>query len=95
VLTRSSKRIQQQLDKTLWTDNDEGDTITLLQNFDERDEANRVVNYIHDLKLRHGYQNNDFAILYRTNYQSRIFEEALRRKNMAYQLVGGLSFLSA
>ncbi len=86
------KKNTQQLDKTLWTDNDEGDTVTLLQNFDERDEANRVVNYIHDLKLRHGYQNNDFAILYRTNYQSRIFEEALRRKNIAYQLVGGLSF---
>ncbi len=51
-----------------------------------------MVNHINDLKLRHGYQNNDFAILYRTNYQSRIFEEALRRKGIAYQLVGGLSF---
>ena len=86
------KQNQKQLDKTLWTDNAEGDTITLLENFDERDEANRIVNYIKDLKLRHGYQNNDFAILYRTNYQSRIFEESLRRKNITYQLVGGLSF---
>ncbi|WP_069131775.1 ATP-dependent helicase [Rhodohalobacter halophilus] len=86
------KRNEKQLDKTLWTDNEDGDTVTLLENFDERDEANRVVNYIHDLKLRHGYQNNNFAILYRTNYQSRIFEEALRRRNIAYQLVGGLSF---
>jgi len=86
------KRNEKQLEKTLWTDNEDGDTVTLLENFDERDEANRVVNHIHDLKLRHGYQNNDFAILYRTNYQSRIFEEALRRRNIAYQLVGGLSF---
>ncbi len=86
------KQNQKQLDKTLWTDNAEGDTITLLENFDERDEANRIANYIKDLKLRHGYQNNDFAILYRTNYQSRIFEESLRRKNITYQLVGGLSF---
>ncbi len=86
------KQNQKQLDKTLWTDNAEGDTITLLENFDERDEANRIANYIKDMKLRHGYQNNDFAILYRTNYQSRIFEESLRRKNITYQLVGGLSF---
>jgi DNA helicase-2/ATP-dependent DNA helicase PcrA len=42
--------------------------------------------------MKHGYKNNDFAILYRTNYQSRVFEEALRRKDLAYQLVGGLSF---
>lgn len=86
------KRNQKQIEKTLWTDNVDGDTVTLLENFDERDEANRIVSHIHNLKLRHGYQNNDFAILYRTNYQSRIFEEALRRKNIAYQLVGGLSF---
>ena len=86
------KKNTKQLEKTLWTDNDPGETITVLDNFDERDEANRVVNHINNLKMRHGYQNNDFAILYRTNYQSRIFEESLRRKNIAYQLVGGLSF---
>lgn len=86
------KRNEKQIEKTLWTDNDDGDTVTLLENFDERDEANRVVNHINNLKLRHGYQNNDFAILYRTNYQSRIFEESLRRKGITYQLVGGLSF---
>lgn len=86
------KQNEKQLKKTLWTDNAKGDTVTLLENFDERDEANRIANYINDLKLRHGYQNNDFAILYRTNYQSRIFEESLRRKKIDYQLVGGLSF---
>lgn len=86
------KKNKNQLDKTLWTENDLGDTITLLENYDERDEANRVANHINDLKMRHGYRNNDFAILYRTNYQSRVFEESLRRKGIAYQLVGGLSF---
>ena len=86
------KRNEKQIKKTLWTDNVEGETITLLENFDERDEANRIVNHINNIKLRHGNQNNDFAVLYRTNYQSRIFEEAFRRKNIAYQLVGGLSF---
>ncbi|MFH5834048.1 ATP-dependent helicase [Halalkalibaculum sp. DA384] len=86
------KNNDKQLDKTLWTDNEEGSTITLLENYDERDEANRVAGYIHELKQRHSYKNNDFAILYRTNYQSRVFEETLRRKGIAYQLVGGLSF---
>lgn len=86
------KRNEKQIQKTLWTNNAEGETITLLENFDERDEANRIVNHITNLKYRQGYENNDFAVLYRTNYQSRIFEEAFRRKNIAYQLVGGLSF---
>lgn len=86
------KKNTKQLDKTLWTDKEYGDSITLLENFDERDEANRVADYINTLKLRHGYKNNEFAILYRTNYQSRVFEESLRRKDIAYQLVGGLSF---
>jgi DNA helicase II / ATP-dependent DNA helicase PcrA len=86
------KKNEKQIQKTLWTDNKDGDTITLLENFDERDEANRIANYINDLKMRHGYKFNDFAVLYRTNYQSRIFEESFRRKNIDYQLVGGLSF---
>lgn len=86
------KKNKNQLDKTLWTEKQHGETITLLENFDERDEANRVADYINRLKLRHDYRFNDMAILYRTNYQSRVFEEALRRKDIAYQLVGGLSF---
>lgn len=81
-----------QLEKTLWTNKEFGEPIILLENFDERDEANRVANHIRNLKMRHGYKNNDFAILYRTNYQSRVFEEALRRNDLTYQLVGGLSF---
>ena len=86
------KRNDSQLDKTLWTDNDTGDTITVLDNYDERDEANRVANYIQELKSRKGYDYNDFAVLYRTNYQSRVYEETFRRKGVPYQLVGGLSF---
>jgi len=86
------KKNSKQLDKTLWTEQDYGDPVILLDNYDERDEANRIASYIHELKMRHGYNNNNFAILYRTNYQSRVFEEALRRKDLAYQLVGGLSF---
>lgn len=86
------KNNTKQLKKTLWTDNAEGEPVIVLENFDERDEANRIAQHIQNLKLRDGYTNNDMAILYRTNYQSRVFEEALRRKDIAYQLVGGLSF---
>lgn len=86
------KNNSKQLDKTLWTEKDNGYPITVLENFDERDEANRVVQHIQNLKMREGLSNNDIAILYRTNYQSRVFEEAFRRKGIAYQIVGGLSF---
>ena len=86
------KQNTRQLDKTLWTEQGLGDPVILLKNYDDRDEANRVAQYITEVKMRHGYKNNEFAILYRTNYQSRVFEEALRRHDIAYQLIGGLSF---
>lgn len=86
------KKNTKQLEKTLWTEEGLGDPVILIKNYDDRDEANRVAQYIVDLKMRHGYNNNQFAILYRTNYQSRVFEEALRRHDIAYQLIGGLSF---
>lgn len=86
------KKNSNQLDKTLWTEQGLGDPVTLLKNYDDRDEANRIAQYIVEVRMRHGYNNNDFAILYRTNYQSRVFEEALRRHDIAYQLIGGLSF---
>jgi len=86
------KKNTKQLDKTLWTEQGLGDPVILLKNYDDRDEANRIAQYIVEIKMRHGYNNNDFAILYRTNYQSRVFEEALRRHDVAYQLIGGLSF---
>jgi DNA helicase-2/ATP-dependent DNA helicase PcrA len=86
------KENSSQLEKTLWTENQTGEMITLLENYDERDEAGRIAGYIKKLKVQQGYNYNDFAILYRTNYQSRVFEETLRRKRIPYQLVGGLSF---
>lgn len=81
-----------QLDKTLWTENERGESIIVLESYNERDEATRVAFHINNLRMRKGYKLNDFAILYRTNFQSRVFEDALRSKNMQYQLVGGLSF---
>ncbi len=83
---------RRRLEKTLWTDNEMGDMVTLLENYDERDEANRVASHINQLRARKGYRYSDFAVLYRTNYQSRVFEEVFRRKGITYQLVGGLSF---
>jgi DNA helicase II / ATP-dependent DNA helicase PcrA len=81
-----------QLDKTLWTENEQGEPVTVFEHFDEREEANRVASHLHQHRIRTGYNYNDYAILYRTNYQSRLFEEAFRRKGIPYQLVGGVSF---
>ncbi len=86
------KQNKKQLEKTLWTENNKGNPITLLDNFSEREEASRIAQHIQNLRFREGYKFNEFAILYRTNYQSRVFEEALRRKDVPYQLVGGVSF---
>ena len=89
------KQNKKQLDKTLWTQNPKGNPITLLDNFTEREEAQRVADYIRKLNITEGFRFNEIAILYRTNYQSRVFEEALRRKDLPYQLVGGRLLLSA
>ncbi|MBK97985.1 MAG: hypothetical protein CL672_04240 [Balneola sp.] len=86
------KKNEKQLDKTLWTEKDYGEPITVLENFDERDEANRVAQYILKLGQQALLNYNQFAVLYRTNYQSRVFEEAFRRHKIDYQLIGGLSF---
>ena len=80
------------LEKTLWTNNDQGEIITVLENYDERDEANRIARTIEDRKLRLNLTYRDFAVLYRTNYQSRVLEDAFRRRSIPYQLVGGISF---
>ncbi len=86
------KKNEKQLDKTLWTEKDYGEPIIVLENFDERDEANRVAQYILKLSQQALLNYNQFAVLYRTNYQSRVFEEAFRRHKIDYQLIGGLSF---
>lgn len=81
-----------QIPKALWTDNSEGDKITLVRTLTDNDEGRFVADAITELKLRDHYFNKDFAILYRTNAQSRSFEESLRRKNIPYKLYGGVSF---
>ena len=81
-----------QLQKTIWTDNDHGDKIKLLKASSDNEEAKLVTDLIFEYKMRHHFNNKDFAILYRTNAQSRAFEEALRRKNIPYVVYGGISF---
>ncbi|MBL7683053.1 MAG: UvrD-helicase domain-containing protein [Flavipsychrobacter sp.] len=81
-----------QIPKNLWTDNSEGEKIILVRTLTDNDEGRFVADAITEMKLRNHYHNKDFAILYRTNAQSRSFEESLRRMNIAYKLYGGISF---
>ncbi len=78
--------------KTIWTDRLNGERITVMRNPSDNEEGNWVAEQIFDLKMRKKLVNNDFAILYRTNAQSRAMEEALRRRNIPYKIYGGLSF---
>jgi DNA helicase II / ATP-dependent DNA helicase PcrA len=81
-----------QIEKKLFTDNTEGEKIKLVRTMTDNDEGKMVADAIQENKLRNHFFNNDFAILYRTNAQSRSFEEALRRMGIAYRIYGGLSF---
>ncbi len=86
------KNNQGQIAKNLWTDNDEGEKIRLVRTMTDNDEGKFVADAIQENKLRNHFLNNDFAILYRTNAQSRSFEESLRRSGISYKIYGGLSF---
>lgn len=77
--------------KDLWTDNQEGEPIYFDELTDQEDEALFVANKMEEL-LNKDYKLSDFAILYRTNAQSRSFEEIFIRKNIPYKIVGGLKF---
>ncbi len=81
-----------QIEKKLFTDNAQGEKISLVRTMTDNDEGKMVADNIQEQKLRNHYFNKDFAILYRTNAQSRSFEEALRRMGIAYRIYGGMSF---
>ena len=78
-------------DKKLWTDNEEGNQVIVKNLLDSQEEAYFVANKMEEL-MEEGYRPSDFAILYRTNAQSRAFEEVFMRKNIPYKIVGGLRF---
>ncbi|MDW0111088.1 DNA helicase PcrA [Sporosarcina aquimarina] len=79
-------------DKRLRTENDEGDAITLYKASDEKDESQFVVRKIIELQQEQGYSLDQFAVLYRTNAQSRMIEEYLVKSNLEYTIVGGTKF---
>jgi DNA helicase II / ATP-dependent DNA helicase PcrA len=81
-----------QIPKELWTSNDEGEKIKLVRTMTDNEEGKFVADAIKEQQMRNHYFNKDFAILYRTNAQSRSFEENLRRQAIPYVIYGGLSF---
>jgi DNA helicase II / ATP-dependent DNA helicase PcrA len=81
-----------QIPKALWTENGEGEKIRLVRTMTDNDEGKFVADTIQEQKLRNHFLNRDFAVLYRTNAQSRAFEESLRRMNIPYSIYGGISF---
>ncbi len=83
---------KEQFKKHVFTDNEVGQKIKIIRASTDNEEGQKVANHIFDTKMREQAFNKDFAILYRTNAQSRAFEEALRRLNINYRIYGGLSF---
>lgn len=88
VIARNTKQLQ----KNVFSENEDGEKIKVFSALTDNEEGILVVNEIFDLHSREHFDYSDFAILYRTNAQSRIFEEALRKRNMPYKIYGGLSF---
>lgn len=88
VIANNKKQIQ----KEIWTDNAQGNRIKLIRAIDERDEGRQVANSIEQTHLSDELDYKSFAILYRTNVQSRAIEEALRKANIPYRIYQGLSF---
>jgi DNA helicase II / ATP-dependent DNA helicase PcrA len=80
------------LDKIVWTSNDDGPKIRVHRSVTDGEEGRFVSSTIFEEKLRNQLPNNHFAILYRTNAQSRAMEDALRKKDIPYRIYGGLSF---
>ncbi|MCB0663498.1 MAG: ATP-binding domain-containing protein, partial [Saprospiraceae bacterium] len=88
VITFNKKQIK----KTIWSDKGEGQKIKVIKAMSDNEEGKRVADTILEQKNRFHLRNEDIAILYRTNAQSRVFEEHLRKYNIAYKIYGGLSF---
>lgn len=83
---------EHQIRKEVFSEKEKGEAIGMFQAYSDVEEGEIVVNKIAELRREHDYGYADFAILYRTNAQSRVFEEALRKRSMPYKIYGGLSF---
>jgi len=86
------ERNKTKLDKEIWTANDSGEKIKVMRTLSDGEEGRFVANSIFDNKMNLQLKNNEFAVLYRTNAQSRAIEDALRKKDISYRIYGGLSF---
>ena len=80
------------LEKTIWTNNEEGEKVIIKKCFSDNDEGKYVAKSIVETVEKNNFKYNSFAILYRTNAQSRIIEESFRKNNIPYRIYGGLSF---
>ncbi|MCT4698949.1 ATP-dependent helicase [Tenacibaculum haliotis] len=80
------------LDKEVWTANDPGESIKVMRTISDGEEGRFVAQSIWENKMNHQLTNDSFAILYRTNAQSRAMEDALRKKDIKYKIYGGISF---
>ena len=86
------KNNEKQLVKTLWTENNDGELLTLIKCADEKDEAFQIAKYIKQEISKKKLSFNDIAILYRTNAQSRALEDIFRREKIPYGIIGGIEF---
>ena len=86
------ERNSEQIKKTVFSDRGDGDPLLLCSAYSDFEEGEIVANKIAELRRTEGLQYSDFAILYRTNAQSRIFEESFRKRSYPYRIFGGLSF---
>lgn len=83
---------QTKLEKVVWTANEEGSKIIVNRSLTDGDEGRYIASTIFDNKMQNQAKNGDFAVLYRTNAQSRSIEDALRKRGLEYRIYGGLSF---
>ena len=83
---------KEQIEKTVFSENEKGEKILLMPSASDKEEAAKVVGHISRLRRSEDLPLNEIAILYRTNAQSRSFEDALRERNIPYRIYGGLSF---
>ena len=83
---------QTKLDKVVWTANSEGNKIVVNRSLTDGDEGRYVASSIFENQMNNQAKNADFAVLYRTNAQSRAIEDALRKRGLPYRIYGGLSF---
>ncbi|WP_286828008.1 ATP-dependent helicase [Maribacter sp. UBA4516] len=83
---------QNQIEKVVWTDNDDGPSIKIHRSTTDAEEGRFVANSIWEHRMQQQMTNGQFCVLYRTNSQSRAIEDALRKRDIPYRIYGGLSF---